>query len=244
MVAGCLRHIEFLDHEISLLDRAVAEEVLASEEALRLMQLPGVSATTAATLMAAIGDISRFPTARHLVGYLGLNPSVHQSGEQPARHGPISKHGPGAARGALTEAAWIAARTTGPLRAFWQRTAARRGSNIATIAVARKLVVIAWHLLTSGEDYAFKRPAQLREKVRRLELLMGAERQKGKRFNESVRVTPRLRQREQELALQAEIAYRRLVKDWQPNRVKTGAGATPWRASQGPSRGPAARQAI
>jgi transposase len=51
---------------------------------------------------------------------------------------------------------------------FWQRTAARRGANIATIAVARKLVVLAWHLLTKREDYAFKRPAALAEKLRSL----------------------------------------------------------------------------
>jgi transposase len=148
---------------------------------LRLLQLPGVSATTAATLMAAIGDIGRFPSPRHLVGYLGLNPRVRQSGSQPAKHGRISKHGPGAVRAVLVEAAWVAARSTGPLRAFWQRTAARRGAKVATIAVARKLVVFAWHLLTKREDYAFKRPAALAEKRRSLELLAGAEPRRGRR---------------------------------------------------------------
>ena len=130
----------------------------------RLTQLPGVSATTAATLMAAIGDISRFPTPRHLVGYLGLNPKVRQSGSEPTKYGRISKHGPGAVRAVLTEAAWVAARTPGPLRAFWERTARRRGPNIATIAVARKLVVIAWNMLRTEQDYAFNRPAAVREK--------------------------------------------------------------------------------
>jgi transposase len=66
MVAACLRHLDFLDGEVAALDRVIARRVSASEEMLGLLQLPGVSATTAATLMAAIGDISRFPTPRHL----------------------------------------------------------------------------------------------------------------------------------------------------------------------------------
>ena len=243
MVQACLRHLDFLDQETGALDRAIAQRVLASEEMLRLLQLPGVSATTAATLMAAIGDISRFPTARHLVGYLGLNPRVRQSGAEPARHGRISKHGPGHVRAVLVEAAWVASRSTGPLRAFWERTARRRGSNIATIAVARKLVVLAWHLLTKREDYAFKRPAALAEKLRALELLAGAERRRGRRDGARVRVSPERRRLDQELARQAEVAYRRLVADWQATGpAKEGAGATPGRAFRGPSRGQDARQ--
>jgi transposase len=117
-----------------------------------------------------------------LVGYLGLDPRVRQSGSEPARHGRISKQGPGETRGLLVEAAWHAARTTGPLRAFHQRLAARRGSNVATVAVARKLALIAWHMLTRGEDYAFVRPSLVREKLRRLELMLGADRQQGKRL--------------------------------------------------------------
>jgi transposase len=46
--------------------------------------------TTAATLVAVIGDVRRFPTARHLVGYLGLHPTVRQSGNGPARHGRMA----------------------------------------------------------------------------------------------------------------------------------------------------------
>src|SRR4029450_13449395 len=82
----------------------------------------------------------------------------------------------------LVEAAWHATRTPGPLRAFHERIAARRGGNIATVAVARKLAVIAWHMLSRGEDYAFARPSLTREKIRKLELATGAERQKGRRI--------------------------------------------------------------
>ena len=70
----------------------------------------------------------------------------------------------------LVEAAWHAIRTPGPLRAFGERVGARRGANIAIVAVARKLAVIAWHMLRRGEDYAFVRPSRMREKLRRIEL--------------------------------------------------------------------------
>ena len=65
-------------------------------------------------------------------------------------------------------------RTPGPLRAFGQRVAARRGRQVAIVAVARKLATIAWRLLTSGEDYAFASPGQVRLKLRRIELAAGA----------------------------------------------------------------------
>lgn len=222
-VEACLRQIDFFDGEVAVIDRALAEAVLASPEMRRLLTLPGVNAVTAAALMAAIGDIGRFPSPRHLVSYLGLNPRVQQSGSEPARHGRISKQGPSDARHVLVEASWRAARETGPLRAFARRVAARHGSNVAAVAVARKLVVIAWHMLVAGEDYAFVRISLVREKIRRLELLLGAERHRGERTGVfAERAQHRL---EKELAAQAETAYERLVKDWVPSRGGAGAAS-------------------
>jgi transposase len=235
-VDGCLRQIDFLDSEVALIDEKVARFVADSADARRLMTIPGVDTTTAAALVAAIGNIRRFSSPRKLVGYLGLDPKVRQSGSEPARHGRISKRGDARARFVLVEAAWTATRTPGPLRAFGERIAARRGKQVAAVAVARKIATIAWHMLTKGEDYAFARPSLTRTKLRRLErdagvapgTLVDARRQR------------RFAERERELQRQAERSYRRLVSDWRPS--KTGAGATPGRASQRPSRGKAARQ--
>jgi transposase len=202
--------------------------------------LAGVNFLTACALLAAIGDVRRFPTARQLVSYLGLDPRVRQSGSEPTRQGRISKQGPGETRHVLVEAAWHAARTTGPLRAFHERIAVRRGRNIATVAVARKLAVIAWNMLTKGEDYAFVRPSLVREKIRKLELATGADRRKGKRNPVRIFATPAQHRLEKELAAQAEIAYRRLAQDWQP-AIK-GTGAAPGRASRRPASGQATRQ--
>ncbi len=70
------------------------------------MTVPGVNVITAATFVAAIGEVSRFRSTRRLVGYLGLDPRVRQSGSAPAKHGRISKQGSAPARYALVEAAW------------------------------------------------------------------------------------------------------------------------------------------
>src|ERR1035437_7085861 len=121
-----------------------------------------------------IGEPSRFLTSRRLVAYLGLDPKVRQSGEAPARSGQISKRGSASARWALVEAAWSVVKQPGPLRAFYERTRARRGHGKAIVATARKLTVLFWCMLTRGEDYAHQRPALTNKKQRQLELTAGA----------------------------------------------------------------------
>ena len=81
------------------------------------------------------------------------------------RYGQISKEGAAAARHVLCEAAWIVVRYPSPLRAVAERTAAKRGQGRATVALARKLVVLCWHLLTKDEDDAFGRPTLTRKKL-------------------------------------------------------------------------------
>jgi hypothetical protein len=207
------------------------------------MTVPGVNVQTAATFMASVGDIRRFSSPRKLVGYLGLDPRVRQSGNRAARHGRISKAGASEARHMLGEVAWKVMLTPGPLRAFFERVRARRGNQIAATATARKLVVLFWHLLTRQEDYAFARPAMTRGKIRRLELLAGAPPQHGRRGIAGGKTKARF-DAERELSRQAEASYQRLVSDWRSSGPpRAGAGATPGRASQEPSKGTAARQA-
>jgi transposase len=123
--------------------------------------------------VAVIGDITRFPSPRHLVGYLGLDPRVRQSGEKNARHGHISREEQAHARGLLVEAAHTAIRTPGPLHAVHARIAARRGKQIALCATARKLAVLVWHLLSKNEDYAFAAPTITQRKLRTLQRQAG-----------------------------------------------------------------------
>jgi transposase len=240
IVESCLREIDFLAQEIAALESELAELALSSEQVKRLMTVPGVGLVSAATFVAVVGDIHRFETPKQLVGYVGLDPKVRQSGEAPARHGRISKQGSAAARHMLCEAAWVVVRTPGPLRAFHQRLAARRGPQIALVATAGKLCVLFWHLLTREQDYAFARPSLTRHKLRRLELMAGDPPRRGQRSDSSA--SKREQRHERELSEQVEQAYRRLVADWQQAPNNNGAGATPGRASSSHQTGQAARQ--
>ena len=213
IVESCLREVDFLSLEIAALESELAKLALNSDEIRRLMSVPGVSLVSAATFVAVVGGVGRFRSPKKLVGYVGLDPKVRQSGEQAARHGRISKQGSSAARQMLCEAAWIAVRTPGPLRAFDERLRARRGAQIALVATARKLCVLFWHLLTRGQDYAFGRPSLTRHKVRRLELMAGDPPRRGQRSGSPA--SKREQRHERELSEQVEQAYRRLVADRQ-----------------------------
>ncbi len=240
---SCMRQIEFHESELEGLERVIAQEALTMPEAKRLMSVPGVNVITAATFLAAIGEIGRFPSSRRLVGYLGLDPRVRQSGAAPAAHGPISKQGSAPARCALVEAAWSVVNAPGPLRAFYQRIRARRGAQVAIVATARKLASLFWCLLTRGEDYAYAQPSLTRKKLRRLEITAGAPKGKGSCEPGVWSTNDAMRKAERELASQGERAYARSVRDWQASLpTNKGAGATRERASRGSSSDQAARQ--
>ena len=240
-VDSALRQVDFLDREIDEVERLIASAALESPEIRRLMTVPGVNVIVAATFLAAIGDIRRFESPRKLVGYLGLDPRVRQSGSGPAAHGRISKQGSIRARHTLVEASWSTVRQPGPIRAFYERIRVRRGHQVAVVACARKLACLFWCLLSRSEDYAYAQPSLTRKKLRRLELAAGAPSKRGTKSG-PMAANAAMRKAERELARQAEVAYRRTVADWQQAQGKKGAGATPGRASRGPSSGQAARQ--
>jgi transposase len=181
----------------------------------RLLTIPGVDATTAATMMATIGRIHRFPTPRQLVGYVGLDARVRQSGNHPARHGRISKQGASAARHVLVQAAWAAIKTPGPLYAFYRRVKARRGAQIAIVAVARKLAILTWHLLTKQQDYAYQRPQLVARKLRRLELQTGAPSRRGR-----TATRPNTDRQDLQRARVAEARYADLTCNWQTHPLR------------------------
>jgi transposase len=236
-IAGCLRQIDFLDGEITAIDRQLAHWAVSSVDAKRLMTIPGVGAGVAVALLAAIGDITRFPTARQLVAYLGLDPKVRQSGEQAPKHGHISKRGNSHARTVLVEAAWIALRQPGPMRAFGERVRARRGAQVAAVAVARKLACLAWQLLTNKQDYAFAQPSIVRAKLRRTELVAGMPPLPTRHAGRRIKATANEREAERDAVDRAEAAYRRLIADWKatgPKRAAVAAQRPPRRPS-GPS---------
>jgi transposase len=217
-VDALLRQLDFHGQELRIIDAALGRVALEREEVLRLMTIPGVDATVAVSLVAAVGDFRRFSRPERLVSYLGLNPRVRQSGNQAVSHGRITKQGRAHARGMLVEAAFTAARTPGPLRAFFERVRARRGVQIAIVATARKLVCLCWTMIERGEDYAFARPSLTEKKRRALELRAGLPARQGRKGTAAVYSLKDVRLRELEVAQQAEHAYRQQVADWQASR--------------------------
>jgi transposase len=244
-VDSALRQIEFLDSEIATVERLIAQAALQSGEVKRLMSVPGVNVIVASTFMAAVGDIHRFKNPRKLVGYLGLDPRVRQSGPGPATHGHISKQGSTRARHALVEACWTTVRQPGPLHAFYQRVRGRRGHSVAIVAAARKLACLFWCLLTREQDYAYQQPSLTKKKLRRLEIAAGAPKFSPKASGIWA-ANNAMREAELELARQAEVAYARTVRDYHAAQAgktaKVGASVTPGHASNRPSKGNAARQ--
>ena len=217
--AAIERHVRELDRlgeDLVLLDREVAQAILGNPAAERLITITGVNVVVAAGLVAAIGDIRRFASPQKLVSYLGLNPRVRQSGLGLAQHGRISKVGRSHARAMLVEAAW-AAKAAGPLRAFFIRIRARRGHQVAAVAVARKLTVPCWHLLAKQSDYLWARPALVANKKRSLELQAGRPAKKGNQRGSAYAYNVKaLRTQEMVIAEQAERAYERFVSQWRP----------------------------
>jgi transposase len=132
--------------------------------ALQIMQLPGVGYIVAMTVLAAIGDISRFENAKQLVGYSGLGAGVHDSGKTH-KEKKITKKGRRELRWAMVEAAWRAIRLSPFWKAEYEKHLRRmRKPNQAIVVIARKLLIAVWHVLSkeetdvhaSEEDLAYK----------------------------------------------------------------------------------------
>lgn len=225
LVAATLREAETVRAELGQTGQTLAAIALKHPGVARLITVPGIDAVTALAVVATIGDVHRFRSPTRIVGYFGLDPRVRQSGSHGPYHGHITKRGPAHARSALVEAAWAAVKCPGPLRAFYQRVRARRGPHIAAVATARKILVIAWHLLTADKDYAFVRPALVARKRRTLELSAGLEANFGKRGSAYSYNIKSVRQRELDACLQAERTYIELTRQWRSQPPSEDAGA-------------------
>ena len=150
----------------------MAQEVLAQKELLRLTRLCGINLITLYGLIAAIGEIQRFATARKLSAYFGLNPSVEQSGNY---QGPsaLKRHGRGAIRALLVQSAKKLLQVDNPLQKWGLAIAMRRGRNKAAVAVARKLCVAVWHVMQGHVIGAIERMDTLHTKLHKLATDLG-----------------------------------------------------------------------
>jgi transposase len=166
-----LDHWRELDARVAAFDAEIADLLRPFDHLVeRLDAIPGVGRRTAEIILSEIGtDVAAFPTERHLAAWAGLSPGNRQSGGR--RKHARTRHGNPWLKGALTEAAWAAARCKdGYLQAQYRRLAARRGSKRAVVAVAHSLVTSIFFMLQHdlpfadlGGDYFDQRDRDRRE---------------------------------------------------------------------------------
>ena len=149
IVTGCLAVTDHLAPVIDQIDGELHTHAKAGPRVKALRALPGAGEFTALVILAGTGDITRFPSARKLASWAGLTPAVRGS-DLKVRHGHISRQGPAWLRWVMNQAAQTARRSP-EFAAAYAAIARRRGKKIATIAVARKLLTRAWHLLSQPQ---------------------------------------------------------------------------------------------
>ena len=152
-VAEALAVIDWLDGRLAPLERELRPLARADPRVELLETIPGIGALLGLTIATEIGDIARFASARKLVGYAGLAPKIKQSG-QSSRTGPLSKAGSKTLRWAAVEAAQHAWRETNPWHELYRDVAKRKGkTNAGKAAVARKVLIAAWHVLSREQPF-------------------------------------------------------------------------------------------
>jgi transposase len=172
-----LRLLKSLDDELERMDQLLAEKSYRDANIKLLMTLPGVNVAVAAALCAAFGDARRFRSGDQAASSLGLVPSTRQSADR-CYHGPITKAGRSHARWMLVQAAHHVRKHPGPLGVFFRRLAKKKNYNVAVVATARKLAVIAWHMLTTNEPYRYAQPKPTQDKLSRLRVKATGKRRK------------------------------------------------------------------
>src|SRR5512136_1501303 len=154
LIRGGLEQIASIQRRIDELDREIKNRIASREEDLKIaMSIPGIGFTSAATILAEIGDFKDFAKAEQLAACSGLVPAVYQSADKLVT-GSITKHGSRHIRRILVEVAHAIARTNkSRLKSFFRRVQAKKGYNVAAVALARKVLCILHHLLMNREMY-------------------------------------------------------------------------------------------
>jgi transposase len=151
-----------LTHSIQQIERELAACERKDRRSARLQTMPKVGRIASLTFLAAVDDVKRFGSSRKLVGYSGLAPTVRSSSGR-TEYGSITRAGRHELRGVWVQIAHLVAidtsRATRPLRTWFNRVARRRGKKTAVVALARRLLVIAYHLLSEETVYD---PARLK----------------------------------------------------------------------------------
>jgi transposase len=147
-----LQELELIESIVEKLDRQISYAVSLDEKAKLLDTLPGIAPYTALFLSSAFDNVDRFPDSKHACAYLGLVPSLHQSGDVSFT-GHITRDGNKFLRRNLVECARVAVRKDEHLKEFHLKLRRKRGERKALIAVARKMASYAYWMLKRNQTY-------------------------------------------------------------------------------------------
>lgn len=160
LVHSDLDTLEFAQKQVEQVEECLKQVSAQDERIPLLVQLPGVAMLTAITILAAVGDIARFPNAKKLVGYAGLGTRVHDSG-MTHNSGRITKAGRRDLRHAMVNAANRAVQHHPHWKKEFERMEPHLGRSKAVVAIARKLLVAVWHVLSEKAADRFADPANV-----------------------------------------------------------------------------------
>jgi transposase len=146
-----------VNDEVVMLDRRIHERLKGDPAYRAVQRIPGVGPILGAVFVSEIGDITRFSNAAQLASWAGLTPR-HRESDTKTRRGSITKQGSRLVRWAAIEAA-LGRRSKNWLRDDFHRIAERRGTKIAAVAVARKIVTLTFYALRDGEIRCLARAA-------------------------------------------------------------------------------------
>jgi len=149
------RDLALIDHitaQISEIEMSLKLSAEQEQQVSLLCSMPGLGRVGAINLLAEIGDIRRFYSAKALTNWAGLTPKV-KSSDDHVRHGRISKQGPALVRATMTRAATIAARSSKRWYPVHEKLVLRCGRQAAKVAVARRLLTVIYYMLKRQEPY-------------------------------------------------------------------------------------------
>lgn len=164
IIQSDLDTLAFAKNQIFQIQATLKSLAAQDERVPLLIQIPGISIVSAMTILGAIGTIDRFPSAKNLVGYAGLGGRIHDSG-MTTRTGRITKAGRKDLRTVMVEAAQAAAMTHPHWKTELARLTPRLLRNKAIVAIARKLLVTVWHVLSEGAPDRFAQPEIVARKL-------------------------------------------------------------------------------
>ena len=163
-----VRNIRHRNAELGMIEKKTAIQASASEDAKILMSMTGIDYYTAMLLASEIDGVGRFASPKKLVSWVGMCPTVHQSGDT-LYHGRMKKDSNRKANWILTQAANVAIQHDERMKRYYEKVRKAHHHNIAITHVANKMTTIIWHMLTNRTLYSDRNGRLYQKKLKRLD---------------------------------------------------------------------------